>query len=41
MNVLLEFLFDIDKINKYVKNDWIDIYDPSYIESNIIDSALE
>lgn len=33
MNVLLEFLFDIEKINKYVKKGWIEIYDPDYIEN--------
>ena len=36
MYYLLEFIFDIEKIEKYVKNDWSKIYDPDYIENEII-----
>ncbi|CAD8194680.1 unnamed protein product [Paramecium pentaurelia] len=36
MNVLLQFLFDIDKIITHVKPQWIEIYDPQYIQETVI-----
>lgn len=31
MNVLLQFLFDIEKITTHIKPLWNEIYDPQYI----------
>ena len=36
MNVFLQFLFDVEKLNKYIRNDWIEIYDTAYIDNTII-----
>ncbi|CAD8195383.1 unnamed protein product [Paramecium pentaurelia] len=36
MNVLLQFLFDIDKIQTHLKPLWIEIYDPQYIQETVI-----
>lgn len=40
MNVFLQFLFDIEKLNKNVREGWIEIYDPSYIDNSIINEAI-
>jgi len=37
MTVLLEFLFDIEKLTKYVKAEWELIYDIFYIDTTIIE----
>lgn len=36
MNVFLQFLFDVEKLNTHVRPTWITIYDPSYIDQKII-----
>lgn len=36
MNVLLQFLFDLDKIRTSVYPGWIEIYDPDYIVDTVI-----
>lgn len=36
MNVFFEFLFDIDLVVELVKPKWIEVYDESYIDSDII-----
>ncbi|CAD8115410.1 unnamed protein product [Paramecium sonneborni] len=36
MNVLLQFLFDIDKIITHIKPLWNEIYDPQYIQETVI-----
>lgn len=36
MNVLLQFLFDLEKIQQHVVPLWNDIYDPDYIQQTII-----
>lgn len=41
MNVYLQFLFDIDKLNKHVREGWIQIYDPDYIDNTIISGLSE
>ncbi|EGR27662.1 hypothetical protein IMG5_191650 [Ichthyophthirius multifiliis] len=41
MNVFLQFLFDLEKVNKYLREKWIQIYDISYIDNQIITQALE
>ncbi|KAL4453394.1 hypothetical protein ABPG74_017601 [Tetrahymena malaccensis] len=41
MNVFLQFLFDIEKVNKYVRDGWIEIYDPGYIDNQIITQNLQ
>ena len=41
MNVFLQFLFDIEKVNKHLRPGWIDIYDPAYIDNQIITQNLQ
>ena len=41
MNVFLQFIFDIEKVNKYLREEWIKIYDISYIDNQIITQSLE
>lgn len=41
MNVLLQFLFDVNKLNLFVKEAWCRLYDPSYIEDAIIQGLQE
>jgi len=36
MNVFMQFLFDIEKLNNLVREKWIKIYDPDYIDNTII-----
>ena len=36
MDVLLKFIFDINKVNHYVRDSWCEIYDPIYIDETII-----
>lgn len=36
MNVFLQFLFDITKLEMFVKPGWIEIYDPDYIANTVI-----
>lgn len=31
MNVFMGFLFDVKKLDQYVKPGWIEIYDPDFI----------
>lgn len=35
MNVFLEFLFDLNKVEKYVKPGWIEIMDQNFIQDNV------
>lgn len=37
MNVFLQFLFDIPKLELHVKPGWIDILDPDYIQHTVIE----
>ncbi|CAD8189942.1 unnamed protein product [Paramecium octaurelia] len=36
MNMLIQFLFDIEKIQTHIKPLWIEIYDPQYIQDTVI-----
>jgi hypothetical protein len=36
MNVFLQFIFDIESINKHVRDDWITEYDYTYVDDKII-----
>jgi len=36
MNVFLQFLFDVGKLETYVKPGWIEVYDPDYITNTVI-----
>jgi hypothetical protein len=36
MNVFLQFLFDVTKLEMYVKPGWNEIYDPDYIQNTVI-----
>ena len=36
MNVLLQFLFDTESLKKYVREDWMQLYDYTYIDEKII-----
>ena len=41
MNELFEFLFDEDTLNNTLKNIWITVYDPTYVEEKIIGGLLK
>ena len=41
MNELFEFLLDEDTLNTTLKNIWITIYDPNYVEETIIGGLLK
>ncbi len=36
MNVFLQFLFDIQNIDRLVRPEWNNLYDPDYISNTII-----
>jgi hypothetical protein len=36
MNVFMGFLFDVKKLDQYVKPGWIEIYDPDFIQDKVI-----
>ena len=36
MNVLLQFLFDTESLKKYVREDWMQLYDYTYIDEKIL-----
>ena len=38
MNVFLQFLFDLNKVEKFVKPGWIEILDPSFIQDNVFNN---
>ena len=36
MNNLLNFLFDTERLSEILRDEWITIYDPDYIDNYVI-----
>jgi ferritin-like protein len=39
MNVLLQFLFNTDNLRNFVRDEWMTLYDYTYIDEKIIGSV--
>ena len=41
MHIFLSFLFSKHKLDKYVRSEWIKVFDYNYIDSEVIDKLVE